>query len=108
MPFTEINLLHKTARAISAMKPSDPKFLLDIRKAFQITKGQAGIWQGILNIDCENGNQPKDTFLQLDGWSKGVAFLNSHNLGRYWPIMGPQVTLYINDKLYIIGILYFC
>ena len=26
---------------------------------------------------------------------KGQAFLNGFNLGRYWPVMGPQVTLYI-------------
>ena len=28
-------------------------------------------------------------------WQKGVAYINKYNLGRYWPIMGPQVTLYI-------------
>lgn len=27
-------------------------------------------------------------------WSKGVAYINQYNLGRYWPVMGPQVTLY--------------
>lgn len=37
---------------------------------------------------------PLDSFLRLDGWSKGVAFLNGHNLGRYWPVAGPQITLY--------------
>ena len=37
---------------------------------------------------------PLDSFLRLDGWTKGVAFLNRHNLGRYWPNAGPQVTLY--------------
>ena len=36
-----------------------------------------------------------DTFLQLDGWHKGVAFINGFNLGRYWPIVGPQKTLYV-------------
>lgn len=35
-----------------------------------------------------------DTFLRVDGWHKGVAFLNNFNLGRYWPIVGPQITLY--------------
>ncbi|CAB4037765.1 beta-galactosidase-1 2 isoform X1, partial [Paramuricea clavata] len=28
------------------------------------------------------------------GWHKGVAFINGHNLGRYWKI-GPQKTLYV-------------
>ena len=102
MPFADISLLYKMARTISAMKASDPKLLMDINKGFQKTKGHAALWEGVLNINCENGNNAKDTFLQLDGWSKGVAFVNGHNLGRYWPIMGPQVILYIIDSLYII------
>ncbi|CAF1442464.1 unnamed protein product, partial [Adineta steineri] len=27
-------------------------------------------------------------------WEKGIAYINKYNLGRYWPVMGPQVTLY--------------
>ena len=42
-----------------------------------------------------NIGPPKDTFLSLDGWHKGVAFVNGFNLGRYWPIVGPQKTLYV-------------
>lgn len=34
-----------------------------------------------------------DTFLDLRGWSKGIVFVNGHNLGRYW-FIGPQQTLY--------------
>ena len=26
---------------------------------------------------------------------KGQAFINGFNLGRYWPVRGPQVTLYV-------------
>ncbi|XP_063112192.1 beta-galactosidase-1-like protein 2 isoform X3 [Cavia porcellus] len=37
---------------------------------------------------------PSDTFLKLEGWEKGVVFVNGHNLGRYWNI-GPQETLYL-------------
>ncbi|XP_067166280.1 beta-galactosidase-1-like protein 2 isoform X3 [Apteryx mantelli] len=39
-------------------------------------------------------HQPQDTFLKLQGWEKGVVFVNSQNLGRYWKI-GPQETLYL-------------
>ncbi|NOU92710.1 beta-galactosidase [Paenibacillus sp. LMG 31456] len=39
-----------------------------------------------------------DTFLSLEGWSKGVAFLNGFNLGRYWNA-GPQKTLYVPGPL---------
>lgn len=37
----------------------------------------------------------RDTFLDPTGWKHGVAFINGINLGRYWPRMGPQVTLYL-------------
>ena len=37
---------------------------------------------------------PFDSFLKVKDWTKGVAFLNGHNLGRYWPVVGPQETLY--------------
>ena len=37
---------------------------------------------------------PLDSFLEVGAWNKGVAFLNGHNLGRYWPVAGPQLTLY--------------
>ena len=40
-------------------------------------------------------NSSDDTFLHLPGWSKGQAFVNGFNLGRYWPVIGPQVTLYV-------------
>uniref|UniRef100_A0A8D0N0N8 Galactosidase beta 1 like 2 n=1 Tax=Sus scrofa TaxID=9823 RepID=A0A8D0N0N8_PIG len=37
---------------------------------------------------------PYDTFVKLEGWEKGVVFVNGYNLGRYWNI-GPQETLYL-------------
>ena len=39
-----------------------------------------------------------DTFLRLDGWGKGVAWINGFNLGRYWEA-GPQRTLYVPGPL---------
>ncbi|MGF6834285.1 beta-galactosidase [Paenarthrobacter sp. TE4293] len=41
---------------------------------------------------------PGDRFLRLDGWTKGVVFVNGFNLGRYWS-RGPQRTLYIPGPL---------
>ena len=41
------------------------------------------------------GQQANDTYLLLNGWAKGQAFINGHNLGRYWPVKGPQKTLYV-------------
>ncbi|WP_329259927.1 beta-galactosidase [Actinoallomurus sp. NBC_01490] len=34
-----------------------------------------------------------DTYLDMSRWSKGVVWVNGHNLGRYWEI-GPQRRLY--------------
>jgi beta-galactosidase len=45
--------------------------------------------RGTLNIE-----EAEDTFIDMSGWTKGVVFVNGHNLGRYWEI-GPQQTLYV-------------
>jgi beta-galactosidase len=37
---------------------------------------------------------PGDCFLDLRPWGKGFAWVNGHNLGRYWNI-GPQQTMYV-------------
>ena len=37
---------------------------------------------------------PMDTFLDMTGWTKGLVFINTFNLGRYWNI-GPQDRLYV-------------
>lgn len=37
---------------------------------------------------------PGDTFIDMQGWGKGIVFVNGINLGRYWRV-GPQQTLYL-------------
>ncbi|XP_047450931.1 beta-galactosidase-1-like protein 2 isoform X1 [Mugil cephalus] len=49
-----------------------------------------GFFQTMLYVN----SSPKDTFIKLPGWSKGVVFINGKNLGRYWSV-GPQQTLYV-------------
>ncbi len=51
-------------------------------------------WIGSFKTPCGEA-QAKDSFLKFKNWRKGVAFLNGINLGRYWPVMGPQITLYV-------------
>lgn len=41
-----------------------------------------------------SGETPSDTFLDMTAWTKGIAWVNGHNLGRFWSI-GPQQTLYV-------------
>jgi beta-galactosidase len=43
-------------------------------------------------------SEAKDTFLKLEGWTKGVVYINGFNLGRYWD-KGPQKTLYLPGPL---------
>uniref|UniRef100_A0A8B9U338 Beta-galactosidase n=1 Tax=Anas zonorhyncha TaxID=75864 RepID=A0A8B9U338_9AVES len=70
----------------------------DFMKRFQVAGWSAvpdyfvgpAFFRGRLWIE----HQPQDTFLKLQGWEKGVVFVNGHNLGRYWKI-GPQETLYL-------------
>lgn len=45
-----------------------------------------------------------DTYLDTRGWSKGIAFVNGENLGRYWPMVGPQVTLYVPAEVLKVGV----
>lgn len=59
-----------------------------------------------LNGNCANPLEPGlfftaslvltevgDTWLDMSNWTKGVVWVNGHNLGRYWNI-GPQRRLY--------------
>lgn len=46
--------------------------------------------KGNLNIT----GTPCDTFVRLDGFTKGVVLVNGHNLGRYWCVP-PTKTLYL-------------
>ncbi|KAM3874801.1 beta-galactosidase-1-like protein 2 [Diretmus argenteus] len=59
-------------------------------KSFRQQPSFPGFFQGRLYVD----GPPRDTFIRLPGWSKGVVFVNGKNLGRYWSI-GPQQTLYV-------------
>lgn len=44
-----------------------------------------------------------DTYLNTTGWGKGIVFINGFNLGRYWPLVGPQITLYVPKELLRVG-----
>lgn len=45
-----------------------------------------------------DAEEAADTFLDLDGFGKGCAFINGFNLGRFWEI-GPQKRLYVPGPL---------
>ena len=59
--------------------------------------GRMTIWHGTFTLG--NTLAPLDTFLALPGWHKGAAWVNGAHLGRYWPAVGPQLTLYVPAQL---------
>lgn len=56
-------------------------------------KDEPYFYKSIFELD-----QVKDTFLNMDGWTKGIVYINGYHLGRYWEV-GPQRTLYIPGPL---------
>ena len=51
--------------------------------------------KGNLEID----GTPADTFLRLDGFTKGFVTVNGFNIGRYFNSAGPQKALYVPAPL---------
>lgn len=47
---------------------------------------------------------PLNTYLDTTGWGKGNLFVNGFNLGRYWPVAGPQMTLFIPKEILQVGV----
>lgn len=52
--------------------------------------GMPTLYRGSFTLDSIG-----DSYLDLRGWGKGIVFVNGHNLGRYWDLIGPQRTLYL-------------
>ena len=52
--------------------------------------GRPQILRGTFHVE----GQPEDTFVRMDGFKKGVIFINGFNLSRYWE-KGPQKTAYL-------------
>jgi beta-galactosidase len=68
--------------------PMDDKFIYNLRSSNR-NPGKKGIlFKGNFFLTA-----PGDTFLDMTNFKKGVAWVNGHNLGRYWEI-GPQKRLF--------------
>ena len=57
-------------------------------------EGEPVFYRGTLQVD-----EAADTWVRLDGFKKGLVFVNGFNLGRYWNTAGPQKTLYLPGPL---------
>ena len=64
-------------------------------KALEQLKTVPAFLRGTLRID----GKPADTFVRLDGFTKGFVMVNGFNLGRYFNPAGPQKTLYLPAPL---------
>ena len=53
--------------------------------------GQPTFYRGSFTIQDE----PCDTFVRLDGFTRGCVFINGFHLGRYWNEQSPQKTRYL-------------
>ena len=78
--------------------PLDELSGLDFVEAAAETEGAVGTVGTVVGPCFHRGTFPvaraADTYLHLDGWTKGVAWVNGFNLGRYWS-RGPQGSLYV-------------
>ncbi|XP_060036476.1 beta-galactosidase isoform X2 [Erinaceus europaeus] len=52
-------------------------------------------YSGNFSIPSGIPDLPQDTFIHFPGWTKGQVWINGFNLGRYWPVRGPQLTLFV-------------
>jgi beta-galactosidase len=73
--------------------PMDRKFIYELRSSGK-TQNRPGIFfKGNFMLTRAGGNTGADTFIDVSNYTKGIVWVNGHNLGRYWDI-GPQKRLY--------------
>ena len=70
--------------------PMDYNF---IQRTVQSPRGVIKNKQGLLFKGQFNLEETGDTYFDMSNYSKGMVYVNGHNLGRYWNI-GPQQRLY--------------
>jgi beta-galactosidase len=68
--------------------PMDTAFIANLRTVCANPRKAGLFFKATLSLDAIG-----DTYLDMRNWTKGVVWVNGHNLGRYWNI-GPQKRLY--------------
>jgi len=68
--------------------PMDETFIAGLEERCTNPQKPGLFFKAILHLD-----KAGDTWLDMRHWTKGVVWVNGHNLGRYWNI-GPQRRLY--------------
>jgi len=73
--------------------PMDRKFIWELRSSGRSIKKPGVFFKGNFVLSRAEGNIYCDTFIDMSEFTKGMVWVNGHNLGRYWNI-GPQKRLY--------------
>jgi beta-galactosidase len=68
--------------------PMDDTFIANLRGVCSNPRRSGLFFRASFHLDTRG-----DTYLDMRGWTKGVVWVNGHNLGRYWHI-GPQKRLF--------------
>ena len=68
--------------------PLEEQWVTALPKSRAPADRPGGIFRGTFTLDTV-----ADTFIDTSKYTKGVIWMNGHNLGRYWQI-GPQKKLY--------------
>lgn len=88
-------MLHETAGARRALRgwevfllPMADGYVDTLREVCSDPQRRGLFFRAVLSLDACG-----DTYLDMSRWTKGVVWVNGHNLGRYWNI-GPQQRLF--------------
>jgi hypothetical protein len=73
--------------------PMDRKYIYDLRSSSRSIKKPGIFFRGDFFLSGAQGNTGCDTYIDLSKFTKGLVWVNGHNLGRYWNI-GPQKRLF--------------
>ena len=71
----------------------DRKFIFDLRSSGKSIKKPGVFFRGNFVLTSAAGNVGADTFIDVSNFTKGLVWINGHNLGRYWNL-GPQKKLF--------------
>lgn len=73
--------------------PMDRKFIYDLRSSGKTLNKPGVFFNGYFMLTKPGKNLDSDTYIDVSNYSKGIVWVNGHNLGRYWNI-GPQKRLF--------------
>jgi beta-galactosidase len=96
-PFENYTLIEEAIREYH----KKARFLYPAEYSKSYLKSGPTLFQGEFQLSNET---LYDTYIDTTGWGKGVVFINGFNLGRYWPLVGPQITMYVPKEILQTGL----